>query len=54
MIFVIVKSLGGGGGSVMYASLGCAVRVGVYSLAAVLCGSQAVVCPFSMSNIEEL
>jgi len=53
VIFVIFKRRGTGG-SVMYTSLGCTVRVGVYSPTTVLCGSPAVVCPFSMSNVEEL
>jgi len=53
VIFVTVKRFEGGGGwlgSVMCARLGCKARVGVYSLLSY----PAVVCPFSMSNAQEL
>ena len=52
-IFVIVKRCGGGLGSVMCASLGVQSSSRCL-LAAVLWVSAAVVCPFSMSNAEEL
>ena len=49
VMFVICYCYGtrGGGLSVMRAILGCAAQVCL--LAAVLCGSPAIVCPFLMS-----
>ena len=49
LLYVIVMgTCGGGGVSVMCAILGCAAEVCL--LAAVLCGSTAIVCPFPMST----
>jgi hypothetical protein len=46
---LLLRDTGGGGGvSVMCAILGCTAQVCL--LAAVLCGSPAIVCPFPVST----